>query len=33
MLADLVMLGSDHPYTMIALVAVLCAAAVWRGTR
>lgn len=33
MLADLVMLGSDHPYSLIVAIAVLCAAAIWRGTR
>jgi hypothetical protein len=33
MLADLVMLGSNHPYSTMAGIALLCAAAIWRGTR
>ena len=33
MLSDLVMLGGQHPYTTIAAVAVVCAYAVWQGTR
>ena len=33
MLADLVMLGGEHLYTTIVGVFVLCAAAIWRGTR
>jgi hypothetical protein len=33
MLADLVMLGGEHPYSLIATTAVLAAVIVWRGTR
>jgi hypothetical protein len=33
MLVDLVMLGVGHPQATIAAIAVLCAAAIWRGTR
>jgi hypothetical protein len=33
MLADLVLLGGNYPYTVIAGVALICAAAIWRGTR
>jgi hypothetical protein len=33
MLADLVMLGGDYPYLTIVAIAVLCAGAIWNGTR
>ena len=33
MLDDLVILGGQHPYASIAAVAVVCAYAVWNGTR
>jgi hypothetical protein len=33
MLADLRDAGSDHPYSTIAAIAVVCAAAVWKGHR
>ncbi len=33
MLADLVMLAGDHPYSTIAAIAFVSAAAVWKGTR
>jgi hypothetical protein len=33
MLADLVLLGGDHPYSTIAGIALISVAAVWKGTR
>jgi hypothetical protein len=33
MLADLVMMAGDYPYSVIAAIALVCAAAVWKGTR
>jgi hypothetical protein len=32
-LAYQVMMGGGHPRATIAAIAVLCAAAIWRGTR
>ncbi len=33
MLADLVMLGGEHPHSAIVAIGLLCIAAIWRGTR
>jgi hypothetical protein len=33
MLADLVTMGGSYPFGTIAAIAVLCVAAIWRGTR
>ena len=33
MLADLVTLGAENPYSLITAVAVLVIGIVWRGTR
>jgi hypothetical protein len=33
MLPDLLMTAGSYPYSTIAAIAVLCALAIWRGTR
>jgi hypothetical protein len=33
MLADVVASGGDYPYATIAAILVLCAGAIWNGTR
>ena len=33
MLADLVMLSSEHPYVSVTAITALCAYVIWNGTR